>query len=1815
MPYDPFSPYAPTPYPVPSPQDEENWLLKLGRTALAPLQWLGESLDKFGATSRGLLAGRPDQLLNLIPFSDTLGITNPEHRTTGRDLNKMLGIDDGEDSWTNTLLGMATEVATDPLNLLHPFMPTAMGSSLAKMGQKFGWARNADIMASDLAKLPAAARPILETGGAGATDLARDVLGGAGRLHAGKLNVIPDTTLLSDLGLEGAGRTVGDQLVADTGRLPKTLAKVTEFTQPLDQFSRLADEPLQIWERLPLRQPSSLEDAVAALERGELVQPGAYRRMAGDLPDAVRPGTVFVEPSGRGALLEGKQVADELYKTMGLTSPWFLPGKLFEDIPFNLRQVPGVTSLEQAARGLGSAVGKAASPIASLLEQYFPNAVAMAKAAPATTMDAATRLGKALFGEKYLGQTSGTLQKGIEEFGQPAREAYGQEANRLIRQSQEAIEPLLQANPGQEIPLLKGIREAAETGHLPPGAGLEPPFSPLAPLLPPRPPSDAPLSVLAKYNEDLKAYQQAQRLTAERNPLLSPARYPDEILEPPSPLPKTRPLLPEQAVAAPDIQALADNLGIKPAEVRDLPMTPTVTPASAVSETPAFLRPTEESLLERIAPPTKYGRKTELGGEALQGAGGREYDEAGNLISSSATPRPVAQGAAEKSLSLRPSQLADDDLARRVLKHEAEQQRAQASWAKMQEPGSQQIIEEVFHENAGLYQHNKDFQAAVNRELSDRFGMDFQLQAREPLPHLWPQKDRGGLIEALYRDAVQQGEPAGEETLQRVLGAIKSVQGQSYEEAAQRIAQAGGPALTGAQLQQIERQWASQPREGKSLGRDALQNMSKEEKAQARAVANLEKASFYENLPEGLRVPRTPEEVAAGSLGKNQQLVHDELLALRKQKPDTSKILDAYHQEFTRKISVDEATQHPSLRDTGFDQEEVKQFASIPPEDLPAVLQEVGVKNPQQVAQTLSRVELPQASTLTEAAAKFPGDAIAATERHEARQAFDRFVQDLSATHEGPGSIVPPPAGTPPTPGVPGQPSPSTGQGIPGVSEAASKLRQLHDLGLREMEDLGLNRDIMGQLNLYNPRAMAFEDERLLSDASKKVARNINSAIERESHLKELPRGTESFDRWVKDPNLSGVDRFMDDAHVENFLFKDMHDAWAKAQRTLPEIVAPSDDALRQQAKLLSRDLKQMPKEFVDHKLDFYRADPIADSARASRKISDLISVGQASLGGAAQQAKPLSGWGDMDPARLVSLEQFLADSGRTFNRVDETGNIVGGARHKLAQMLGTTPSQLGDYYIPKEIAKELNVRVTPFVMPEAATPIFQMYDQYTGAFKTWVTLLRPAFYTRNLMDAAWRMWRDEIPLSEGWAAAQKAWQAVKGKAPEELRPFIREAVENRVAFNPHVTNNAEFLATSHVAPANLEAFTPREVAKLQDIVSGMQADGTRLRPAWKDVERQITEAFPDRTAQALDAARSWQNRQLRPSPLGLNPERQGLASESGMMGKVKQFNQDMEDWMRFTHYLAKRQMGFAPDAAAAAVKKYHFDYGELTDFERNVMKRIFPFYTFSSKSAPSILADLATNPGRVATTVRVANTGREQGYVPDWLGGSAIPIPGAAEGQQRFLSSLGLPIDDVAFNATARLLSGQPSNAVRELLGATNPLAKGLIELGTGKSLYSDRNLADAKPSPLLSPFGPAQGNYLQTLLSMTPLTGPVNQLNQLVAAPDKGLAPTAVNLLTGLKVADVDTQKAQEMAAQRIVRDLLTSSGTAKQFTSVYVPQEQRADLSSQEQEMLGLLDVLNKRRQIAALEARAKAGDMDSRAKLERMRGSETWAAAFR
>lgn len=85
---------------------------------LDALAYAGETLDKPGAAVRGLAAGRPDQLLNLVPFSDAIGLTDPSQRVSGRDLLQQYGmlgentpgLDFGD------VAGFAVEEGLDPVN-------------------------------------------------------------------------------------------------------------------------------------------------------------------------------------------------------------------------------------------------------------------------------------------------------------------------------------------------------------------------------------------------------------------------------------------------------------------------------------------------------------------------------------------------------------------------------------------------------------------------------------------------------------------------------------------------------------------------------------------------------------------------------------------------------------------------------------------------------------------------------------------------------------------------------------------------------------------------------------------------------------------------------------------------------------------------------------------------------------------------------------------------------------------------------------------------------------------------------------------------------------------------------------------------------------------------------------------------------------------------------------------------------------------------------------------------------------------------------------------------------------------------------------------------------------------------------------------------------------------------------------------------------------------------------------------------------------------------------------------------------------------
>ena len=106
---------------------------------LDALGWVGESIGKPGRAVRGVLAGGGlPAAAHLVPFSDTLGLTNPNDNVTGRQLLEKwgaVGPKTGEGFDSGDLAGMGAEMALDPLTYVGPGL-ISRGAKMLGFGGK-----------------------------------------------------------------------------------------------------------------------------------------------------------------------------------------------------------------------------------------------------------------------------------------------------------------------------------------------------------------------------------------------------------------------------------------------------------------------------------------------------------------------------------------------------------------------------------------------------------------------------------------------------------------------------------------------------------------------------------------------------------------------------------------------------------------------------------------------------------------------------------------------------------------------------------------------------------------------------------------------------------------------------------------------------------------------------------------------------------------------------------------------------------------------------------------------------------------------------------------------------------------------------------------------------------------------------------------------------------------------------------------------------------------------------------------------------------------------------------------------------------------------------------------------------------------------------------------------------------------------------------------------------------------------------------------------------------------------------------------------
>jgi hypothetical protein len=146
-------------------------------------------------------------------------------------------------------------------------------------------------------------------------------------------------------------------------------------------------------------------------------------------------------------------------------------------------------------------------------------------------------------------------------------------------------------------------------------------------------------------------------------------------------------------------------------------------------------------------------------------------------------------------------------------------------------------------------------------------------------------------------------------------------------------------------------------------------------------------------------------------------------------------------------------------------------------------------------------------------------------------------------------------------------------------------------------------------------------------------------------------------------------------------------------------------------------------------------------------------------------------------------------------------------------------------------------------------------------------------------------------------------------------------------------------------------------------------------------------------------------------------------------------------------------------------IAKSQFDYSELTEFERNVMQRLMPFYTWTRKNVPYQLQQLGKHPNKynaVMNAKRNLEWGTEDdGVVPDYmLQPFGIKMPFTASGA-RVYSVPDLPFQDLLkYDPTAMQTGelGDPLYGVKNTLQSfawqLSPIIKTPVEMGFQKQL-----------------------------------------------------------------------------------------------------------------------------------------------------------------
>jgi hypothetical protein len=382
---------------------------------------------------------------------------------------------------------------------------------------------------------------------------------------------------------------------------------------------------------------------------------------------------------------------------------------------------------------------------------------------------------------------------------------------------------------------------------------------------------------------------------------------------------------------------------------------------------------------------------------------------------------------------------------------------------------------------------------------------------------------------------------------------------------------------------------------------------------------------------------------------------------------------------------------------------------------------------------------------------------------------------------------------------------------------------------------------------------------------------------------------------------------------------------------------------------------------------------------------------------------------------------------------------VDGGSFSKSMEGMKTTPVKIpgvGSYYTDKYTAKMVEDYTSQYLSEDGMNKLLTGFDKIQGTWKKFVTGMGPnviPYNARNLID-------DNIRVIVGGGDITK----LPGDYELAMDLFKYEDLINKVGKKQALKEFDQTRAANFLKSLGVDAKNPIDELWNRSIKNGV----------YSDVSKSVVEMDIGRPREVTNAVGR------EGTPTKAERFKEGYEELATLKGKM----QRREQATRMATYFNFWRKEGVESAGVDAVQRISFNYNELSKAEREVFKRVVPFYGFVKNNIRFYMDLMKDNPEKLSRYYNVyqgLQSGSQSKFGEDW---EAMPdyvkdtlsIPFKKEGDElRYLSGINLGIEGLG-----DIPVDQPG--LGRAAGNLSPILNMLMELTTGKDLFRNEDIME---------------------------------------------------------------------------------------------------------------------------------------------------------